>query len=120
MAEPVALDVLGQASLAACGSDRWPEVWRVGGWILRDGRAHGRSRVHAGAELKSVKFGHEKFVTGLTQLNQNATDIFPFPFAVDNITVQAGTFEIKSNGNIQIHALPAGHRVGQWRDAISI
>ena len=44
---------LGQASLPACGSVRWPEVWRGGGWILRDGRAHKRSRVPAGAEWSS-------------------------------------------------------------------
>lgn len=29
-----------------------PEVWLVGGGILRDGRAHKRSRVQAGAEWR--------------------------------------------------------------------
>ena len=29
---------------------RWPKVWRGGGWLLRDGRAHKRSRVQAGAK----------------------------------------------------------------------
>jgi len=42
---------LRQASLEACGSVRWPEVWR-GGWVKfrRDGRAHKRSREPAGAD----------------------------------------------------------------------
>ena len=56
---------LGQASLAACGSVRWLKVWRGGGWILRDGRAHKRSRVQpARSEASEVLSRLGNFLSG--------------------------------------------------------
>ena len=42
--EPVG-GVLGKPVFWLAGLSRWPKVWRGGGWILHDGRAHKRSRV---------------------------------------------------------------------------